>query len=242
MGTTVDPVVDGMMRLFPAVLFPDVTDAEWDRHPELLDAGGMVELPYGAFVVRAPDHRVVLLDAGGGPGFTVPEHAGTLADGGRLLENLRRLGVRPSDVTDVVLSHLHVDHIGWAAVAGSPAFPSATYHCHAADLAHFLPAAGPPPDDRVPPLLAPVADLLRGWDGPATTVAGVRLLHTPGHTPGSSVALVGRPGNGLAVVATSCTARWSSPRTGRPAPTSTPASRAATGTGSPTGSPTTARP
>ena len=34
-------------------------------------------------------------------------------EGGRLLGNLERHGIRPEDVHIVALTHLHADHVGW---------------------------------------------------------------------------------------------------------------------------------
>src|SRR3712207_8426554 len=52
--------------------------------------------------------RTVLVDLGYGPGevLGVPT--------GRMLESLRGHGVEPGEVTDVLFTHLHMDHIGWA--------------------------------------------------------------------------------------------------------------------------------
>jgi len=47
-------------------------------------------------------------------------------------------GFRPEDVTDVVLSHLHFDHIGWVSVGGRRYFPNATYASSAATFDYFL--------------------------------------------------------------------------------------------------------
>src|SRR5262245_19822154 len=57
---------------------------------------------------------------------------------GRFLTSLAEAGVTPADVTDVVLTHLHFDHIGWVSDGGATCFPNATIHCAAADLEHFL--------------------------------------------------------------------------------------------------------
>ncbi len=45
---------------------------------------------------------------------------------------LAKVGVKPDEITDVILTHLHFDHIGGAVVFENgkpvPAFPNATYH------------------------------------------------------------------------------------------------------------------
>jgi len=40
------------------------------------------------------------------------------------LPSLKSIGVCPEDVTDVVFTHLHFDHIGWATADDGPFFPT----------------------------------------------------------------------------------------------------------------------
>lgn len=103
-----------------------------DAHPELFDRDDAAWLPIGCFVVRTGD-RVVLVDAGLGPeAQSLPD--GMLLVGGQLPTGLRALGVRPDDVTDVVCTHLHSDHVGWLfGPDGEPVFPGATVRFGAAD-------------------------------------------------------------------------------------------------------------
>ena len=54
-----------------------------------------------------------------------------------MLDNLQASGTAPEEVTDVVFTHLHVDHVGWGAVGDQIMFPNATYRCHQADWDYF---------------------------------------------------------------------------------------------------------
>lgn len=121
---------------------------------------------------------------------------GSTVSHGRLEENLNAAGVAPAEVTDVVLTHLHPDHVGWLTRNGESFFPTAAIWAHQADVDHFLGADAAselhyeamfgvaPTKVR----LAPARDQLRIWDGPACQIApGVALRHVPGHTPGSSI-------------------------------------------------------
>jgi len=58
--------------------------------------------------------------------------------GGGFRSSLLSKGVTPEDVTDVVFSHLHLDHIGWAAQHGKPFFSNATYRCDRRDWDFFV--------------------------------------------------------------------------------------------------------
>jgi glyoxylase-like metal-dependent hydrolase (beta-lactamase superfamily II) len=74
--------------------------------------------PYACLLIETGRH-VILVDTGGGEGLTT-----TGAIGARL----EMAGIRRRDVTTVVLTHGHPDHIGGAVDGrGRPAFPNARY-------------------------------------------------------------------------------------------------------------------
>jgi glyoxylase-like metal-dependent hydrolase (beta-lactamase superfamily II) len=135
-----------------------------------------MDMPVGSFLVHSGDH-LVLIDLGYGP----EPPAGI--SGGALLANLGVLGVQPDDITDVVFSHLHPDHVGWASRAGTATFPRATHHCHADDWSHFVTGAAVP---SVAALLSPLADRMETWTGAHRAAPGVDLVAAPGHTPGNA--------------------------------------------------------
>ena len=74
--------------------------------------------------------RKVLLDTGFGD-ITFPDNP---VDNGRLFPGLAGLGHSADDITDVVISHGHPDHIGGCAFDGTPAFKNATYHIAPSEL------------------------------------------------------------------------------------------------------------
>jgi hydroxyacylglutathione hydrolase len=90
-------------------------------------------------------------------------------------------------VAAVLLTHAHIDHAGSAAAFAGADVP---VFIHPADaLAFSDPAAWGRPGQE----LASPADLRTFADVDVLTLAGVRIevLHTPGHTPGSSCFRVG---------------------------------------------------
>jgi glyoxylase-like metal-dependent hydrolase (beta-lactamase superfamily II) len=117
-------------------------------------------------------------------------------EGGRLPASLRALGVDCADITDVIATHLHFDHIGWVSDRGEPFFPNATFRCASADLEFFTRErqerfiamfyALPEAEER----LSPVADRIETWDTDRNLFRGVDVRLAPGHTPGSSVAVL----------------------------------------------------
>src|ERR1700712_2007802 len=108
------PVIDGTVSLSPRRVYgmKEVVPgqrgydiADWEPHKYLLDGDGKVELTQGGYLVLIGD-RVILIDAG------IADLGFGPFGGGRFLDSLRALGYQPSDVTDVVMTHLHADHMG----------------------------------------------------------------------------------------------------------------------------------
>jgi glyoxylase-like metal-dependent hydrolase (beta-lactamase superfamily II) len=177
---TVEPVYDGVMKM-PATVFQGTTEQLWAPHQRFLDADGRLEFALGGFLVRAPGDRIVLVDAGIGDRSGEIRNGTGFFRGGELLSSLARLHVRPEDVTDVVFTHLHFDHIGWATRDGVMTFPNATYQCDERDWQHFR------EDERVQPVLGPIADRLSTWTSSGPLAPGIDAMSAPGHTPGSTI-------------------------------------------------------
>ncbi|HEY0950490.1 MBL fold metallo-hydrolase, partial [Nocardioides sp.] len=178
--------------------FAPLSDAFLGTTPALREAAerldpGPVDTPDGqwwlafrTYVVEAGD-RVVLVDTGAASDTALrpswaPGPARHLAD-----RVVAQAGVAPTDVTDVVLTHLHLDHAaGSVDASGAPAFPNARYLVQQAELA----AIGPESllwTGLVEPLRA--TGQLHSCAGevelaPPTAGTSVRLVPTPGHTPG----------------------------------------------------------
>ncbi|MCZ7658797.1 MAG: MBL fold metallo-hydrolase [Xanthobacteraceae bacterium] len=110
------------------------------------------------------------------------------------LDRLAEAGVRPADVTHVINTHLHVDHVGWNTVRTgdrwTPTFPNARYFFGADELANWLdPATAARAPETTPVIedsVQPVVDA-----GKVETVAagdeilpGVSFEAIPGHTLG----------------------------------------------------------
>jgi glyoxylase-like metal-dependent hydrolase (beta-lactamase superfamily II) len=176
----VEPVYDGVMKA-PATAFKGTTDELWAPHRQFLDADGMLEFALGGFLVRAPGDRFVLVDAGIGDRSGAMMNGAGKFQGGQLLASLAAQGLQPGDITDVVFTHLHFDHVGWASQEGAIVFPNATYRCDARDWEHFR------DNERVQPILAPIEERLTTWDGSGPLTPGLDAMSAPGHTPGSTI-------------------------------------------------------
>jgi glyoxylase-like metal-dependent hydrolase (beta-lactamase superfamily II) len=128
------------------------------------------ELPIQVVLIRSRD-GVVLVDTGLGPQPRdfMPE-----------TESVLLHQVEPESVDVIVHTHLHVDHVGWDGV-----FPRARYVVHRADWSFFM----APWQVRVRPHLRRLEPLLEEGlvdlvGGESEVVPGIRVVPSPGHTPG----------------------------------------------------------
>jgi len=135
----------------------------------------------GGFLVCSGDRRI-LIDAGLG------RIDNERYRGGTFLESLQGWGVKVEDITDVVFTHLHFDHVGWATQKGAVVFPNATYRVHTADWEHFVESNEP--SDLAVRKLSPLLKQLETFDRDGALLPGLSARHTPGHTPGSTVYIV----------------------------------------------------
>lgn len=176
----VDPVLDGTGWFEPTKSFRGTTPEQWAVHRDLLDENGKLGFAMGGFLVRGAGHTT-LIDLGLG------EKRFLGIDCGRFLVSLRELGVEPEDVTDVVFTHLHFDHIGWSTTpSGLPTFANATYRCDDADWSHFMVEHRGEESE----VIEPVGGRFEMWSGSGTLLPGLDTMAAPGHTPGSTILVV----------------------------------------------------
>ncbi|HEX7381352.1 MAG TPA: MBL fold metallo-hydrolase [Nevskiaceae bacterium] len=132
---------------------------------------------FNAFLVNT-GKALILVDTGygraGGPHL------------GWLLPHLEAAGYRPDEVDEILITHLHPDHIGGLASAGKASFPDATVRVARREADYWLdpdnPASG-----VVSAALAPYRRAGRFQpfaDGTQTLAEGVQAVPLPGHTPG----------------------------------------------------------
>jgi glyoxylase-like metal-dependent hydrolase (beta-lactamase superfamily II) len=173
--------------------FPRIPEDAWPRlladHPETVTDGGRWILHVHAFLVRA-EGRTILFDTGIGPA-SAPAFAWSATEG-RLLEELTAAGAGLGHVDEVLISHVHDDHLGWASTEdGHPRFPRARYVVNRADRDAL--AGGDEEDlDVYRRTLAPLEDLgvLELSDERLRIGATLELVRAPGHTPGHQVLVV----------------------------------------------------
>ena len=180
---TVTALSDGSLRIGPEALMG--VDAE--GYAELMRAAFRDPETYrsavnGFAVQRGED--TYLIDAGTG-GALGP-------DLGRLRENLRGAGIAPEDVSVLIATHLHPDHIGGAVEDGAAVFPNAELVVRAEEVAFWqdegmMSAA----DESTRTFIQMARDALAAYEGRTTVfdgdvevVPGIEAVFLPGHTPG----------------------------------------------------------
>ncbi|SIQ00214.1 Glyoxylase, beta-lactamase superfamily II [Rhizobium sp. RU35A] len=149
-------------------------------------------------LIRA-GNELVLFDTGFGA-------SGRAQGTGRLLDGMKAAGYRPEDVTVVVLTHLHGDHIGGLMEDGKPAFPNARYVTGKTEYDFWTSAerAGTPAEGGQKAVLAsvkPLAEKMTFIGDGATVVPGITGMNAFGHTPGHMIFHVESAGRRLVLTA-----------------------------------------
>jgi glyoxylase-like metal-dependent hydrolase (beta-lactamase superfamily II) len=146
-------------------------------------------LPVRTFLIRTPK-RLALVDAGSGT--TKGPSMGHLPD------SLAALGVAPESIDCLLMTHLHMDHIGGIVdEAGLPAFVNAELVMHEAEARYFLETPDEQLDARSRRNLEFQRSAVRAYgkkcrkvrDGEG--IEGVRARLAAGHTPGHTLWEVG---------------------------------------------------
>jgi len=179
------------------VLATVTTVPEWHPQHDTFEP-----FPVHAWLIRHPE-GAILVDTGVGVGNEVIDewyHPQSIS----LLDALAGICVAPSDISLVVISHLHFDHCGQQGALAAPVYVQAT-EIEAAETPGYTVADWAAiPDDR-----------LQLVHGDQEIADGVRLLSTPGHTPGHQSVLLEAAGERV-VIAAQCAFRAAELRTGEP--------------------------
>jgi glyoxylase-like metal-dependent hydrolase (beta-lactamase superfamily II) len=146
------------------------------------------------WIVRTPQ-RTIVIDTSGGNDKDRPLSPRFHQKHTDFPARLAAAGVVPDKVDQVILTHLHVDHVGWnTRLKGGkwvPMFPNAEHVVSEIELEARDPergAASKPPgswnvyNDSVKPVLE--AGLVRLVKGTENLAPGIDLMPTPGHAPG----------------------------------------------------------
>ena len=171
-------------------------------HPHFVTDEGHLKISIHALLVEAPGLTLVVDTCIGNDkprGLT-----GGVGLQTSFLKNLEAAGCRRESVNAVVCTHLHVDHVGWNTMLQNgrwvPTFPNARYLIGRQEWAHWRADKNAEQQavlaDSVQPIFdARLAELV---DMNHRLSSEIRLIPTPGHTPGHvSVVIESRGQNAL---------------------------------------------
>jgi len=183
---TLDMLSDGHLMLPRSFVLGDIPEAEANAVLEPFGlAGADTLLPDCNLTLWRESDRTVLFDAGSGPDF--------MPTAGHLMAAMDALEITPEDVTDVVFTHGHPDHL-WGVLDDfdEPLFANATHHMGQIEWDYWT-------DPSLPDTIAAerltfavgaarrldvlAADINLFADG-TEVVPGVTARATYGHTPG----------------------------------------------------------
>jgi glyoxylase-like metal-dependent hydrolase (beta-lactamase superfamily II) len=186
-SATLYAIEDGWSKRDPHEWFIGSTPEAWEGQSQHLDSDGRLAVSYGCFLLD-DGSRLVMIDTGFG--LNAPEIPG--GEAGHMPEGLARVGVAPTDISDVVHTHLHPDHIlGDLNRETSPFFPNAVVHTYARELSYWRSRVNER-SGLVMSVVDPLetAGVLRSVDSSGPVLPGVTMVETFGHTPGHTSILI----------------------------------------------------
>jgi len=124
---------DGVMHLPVPMILPDnlINPTERDDYLQSKQLSAkQLSQDCNITLVKQQD-KTIIFDVGAGPNF--------MPDTGKLFEELEAKGIDSQEVTDVVFTHAHPDHL-WGLLDDfdEPLFPNAQYHMHKNEWEYWL--------------------------------------------------------------------------------------------------------
>ncbi|MEC7377172.1 MAG: MBL fold metallo-hydrolase [Pseudomonadota bacterium] len=157
-----------------------------------------LETSVNAYLINTGQH-LVLVDAGAGTLF-----GPTL---GKLVDHLRASGYEPSDVDEILITHMHPDHVGGLVSDGGIVFPNATVRAHVDDRNYWLDEQNLKAADEgskgffkgAMASLNPYVEAgqLKPFEAGQQLMPGISAAPAAGHTPGHTLYKVESEGDTL---------------------------------------------
>jgi glyoxylase-like metal-dependent hydrolase (beta-lactamase superfamily II) len=182
-------------------LLRDTTDRKTDSLLGKEFVTNPVEASINVFMFKLGT-RLYLVDTGSGELFPA-------GFGGKLLQSMAAAGARPEQVTDILLTHAHDDHMGGLMHNGAMTFPNATVHVGKADVDFFQDRSNAAKahygmnyfDEYFASLKHYVdAGKVQTFEGTTAVAPGITAAVHSGHTPGSAFYTVESEGQRIVFV------------------------------------------
>lgn len=184
-GAQITVLSDGTLTLPVGFVMPDIPRQEIDAL--YAPHGGVPEAltPDCNVTFCRIGERFVVFDVGSGPNF--------MPNAGELPNAMAEAGIDPEEVTDVIFTHAHPDHL-WGVIDDfdEPVFPNATYRMGAAELDFWRApeTLADMPEERktfvvgAQSRLAAIEDRMESFKAGDEVIEGIEAVATHGHTPG----------------------------------------------------------
>lgn len=160
-----------------------------------------LETSFNAYLINTGE-KLVLIDTGGGALF------GSRL--GQLARHIEAAGYQASQIDEVLLTHLHSDHIGGLMSDGQPAFANATVRADGRESGYWLSAEARRHAvandlqffDAAAAMLTPyiAAGKYQPFKAGSQIVPGISAVSADGHTAGSTVYLIESKGRRLLLI------------------------------------------
>lgn len=166
------------VAIYPASESPE----NWASYARLLDDDGNVYLTIGGFLIEVGDQKIAV-DLGLGPMRLDFPGFGPFI-GGDYMESLESTGVAREEVTDVVYTHMHLDHVGWTTIgSGELMYPNARHFSSQTEW-EFWYGQDNPLGPNIETVQQPLEGIIEFVSEGDEIAPGVRVMEIPGHTPG----------------------------------------------------------
>ena len=184
-GTRIDMLSDGYLELPADMMLEYMPQDELAEILARYDLNSDQLEPPCNLVLLRDGPRVVLFDIGAGPDF--------MPSAGHMMQAMDALGVSPDDITHLVITHAHPDHI-WGLLDDfdEPMLPNAEVmmgrtewdYWMDPDTVESIGAARQSFAVGAQRRLVEIEDHVTLFDDGAEVLPGVEAILTPGHTPG----------------------------------------------------------
>lgn len=189
---TVTALLDGTVPVDAHKLLDYGNSKQVDQLLEESDIHNPVETSINAYLIKAND-KLILVDTGAGELFKNPAS-------GNVTESIKNAGYTPEQITDILLTHIHVDHSGGLTKGGIIQFPNAVVHLDKKEIDFWSQHEKPIKDEPLgytsnrPAYLALKPYLEKGsvktFEGAASLFPGISAVPYYGHTLGHCVYVI----------------------------------------------------
>ena len=177
----------GAFRLDGGSMFGIIPKAIWSKWTEP-DEQNRIPLQTNCLLLDDGSQKV-LIETGCGDKFSEKEQAIYVLEGRTIVDALAEVGVKPEEISTVIVTHLHFDHAGGLTKfeeSGEPVcvFPNAEVVVQQQEWEDALANKSTMSKTYLPTHLDPIRDCVRPVDGIAEIMPGIRVEPLVGHTWG----------------------------------------------------------